>query len=731
MAARASAPALWRRILRPAVLAAVGSGMIVFAAAAADQRFALVIGNSGYAAAPLPNAVNDANAVARVLEKAGFAVDLKLNASQKQMQDAIAQLGGRLRGDAVGLFYFAGHGVQLNGRNYLVPVGTEVKREADIVGRTVDVQQLLDRMGNARNRANVVILDACRDNPFSGDGRSGAGGLSQLDAPTGSLIAFATAPGRVASDGKGANGLYTQHLLANIERGATPIEDVFKRVRLGVRVDSNGAQIPWESTSLDVDFYFFPGKQVQTTLAPPPAVDQIARAELGYDLLRQRKIDAAEREFRALAGNPNPEVALMGHEGLAEVLLSRGNIQAAVAEANSIIAKAPARSAPYLIRGRALALSGRPQESVSAFQTAAGPQTSADFSFQKAGALIAVGNAQRKDDPKAAIATYERAAKEDRRSSDALSNLAVALNEAGDPQRSRAVLDKALALDPNDAVAAALMRQVRESLAERDDLARQRYIDDTVKELSARLRQPPPKGAPPADDWTSAALALTVLPFSDQSMAALTGRIGLDGLVQQSLIRELQSRGYNVVERRLLDKLMNEINLGSSALADPDTQIRLGRVFAARLMVSGTLQTDGGGTAVAWRAIDTETTRLALVKSERAEELIQPDRIAAQIADQIAKTIKEKYPLKGRVVQMDGERAILNLGRKHGVVSGQTFNVLGTPEPIESNGRVIGYKDAKVAQVTIAEVDEGLSYARLDTPGVTLAKQQRVVARAE
>ncbi len=549
MAARASAPALWRRILRPTLLVAVGACFVAFAAAAAEQRFALVIGNSGYAAAPLPNAVNDANAVARVLEKAGFAVDLKLNASQKQMQDAIVQLGGRLRGEAVGLFYFAGHGVQLNGRNYLVPVGTDVKREADIVGRTVDVQQLLDRMGSARNRANVVILDACRDNPFSGDGRTGAGGLSQLDAPTGSLIAFATAPGRVASDGKGTNGLYTQHLLANIERGATPIEEVFKRVRLGVRLDSNSAQIPWESTSLDVDFFFFPGKPAQSTLTPPPAVDQIARAELGYDLLRQRKIDAAEREFRALAASPNPEVALMGHEGMAEVLLARGNIQGAVAEANAIIAKAPARSAPYLIRGRALALGGRPQESVTAFQTAAGPQTSADFSFQKAGALIAVGNAQRKDDPKAAIASYERAAKEDRRSTDALSNLAVALNESGDPQRSRAVLEKALALDPNDAVAAALMRQVRESLAERDDLARQRYIDDTVKEMSARMRTPPPKGAPPADDWTSPAMALTVLPFSDQSMASLTGRIGLDGLVQQSLIRELQSRGYTVVER--------------------------------------------------------------------------------------------------------------------------------------------------------------------------------------
>jgi tetratricopeptide (TPR) repeat protein len=723
-----------RRLVRFALF--VAECLAAVAALATEPRFALVIGNGSYAAAPLANASNDASAVARVLQKAGFAVDLKLNASQKQMQDGIVALGAKLRGDAVGLFYFAGHGVQLHGRNYLIPVGSAIQRESDIVARTVDVQQLLDRMGNAHNRMNVVILDACRDNPFSADGRAGAGGLSQLDAPTGSLIAFATAPGQVASDGKGVNGLYTQHLLANIERTGTPIEEVFKRVRLGVRLDSNGAQIPWESTSLDVDFYFFPGAPdraaAQTTLPPPPGVEEIARAELGYELLRQRKFDAAEREFRTLAQSPNTEVALMGQEGLAEALLARGNPQAALAEANAIIAKAPARSAPYLIRGRALAVEGRARDSAASFQTAADPKTSADFWWQKAGALVAVGNDQRKQDPKLAVKTYERAAREDPKSVDALSNMAVALNESGDPQRARAALEKALAIDPKDAVAAALMRQVRDSLAERDDLARQRYVDDTVKELSARFRNPPAKSAPPADDWTSPALALTVLPFADQSLASLTGgRIGVDALIQQALIQELQARGYTIVERRLLDKLMNEINLGSSALADPDTQIRLGRVLAARLMVSGTLTGDAAGSAVAVRAIDTETTRLALVRSEPAADPVDPAQVAAKIADDIARTIKDKYPLKGRVVEMDGERAIINLGRKQGVVAGQTFNVLGPPVPIEMNGRVLGYKDAKVAQVTVSQVDELLSYVRVDTPGVTLAKQQRVIARSE
>jgi len=602
------------------VLAAEASGN-----APAETRLALVIGNSGYSGAPLANAANDAQAVAKVLQRAGFDVDLKLNASQRQMQDAIANLGRRLSKDGVGLFYFAGHGVQIHGRNYLVPVGAEIRREADVPTFAVDVQQMLDRMGGARNRMNVVILDACRDNPFAGNGKAGAGGLSQLDAPTGSLIAFATAPGAVASDGKGANGLYTQHLLANIERPGTPIEEVFKRVRLGVRLDSNGGQIPWESTSLEADFSFFPdsgGRRntVTPSLPPPPAVELIAHAELGYDLLRRGKLDAAESEFRSLAANAHPDVALMGREGLAEVMLSRGNVLAAIAEANDIISKSPGRSAAYLIRGRALAASGNVQEGGAAIQMAAGAKTDADFGWQKSNALVAAGNQQRKADPAAAAKTYEKAVRENPKSVEALSNLAVALNESGNAKRSSEVLEKALALDPNDAMTVALLRQVRESLAERDDRARQAYIDDTVKELSARFRSPAGKAAAPVDDWTSPVLALTVLPFQDNTLASLTGRIGMEGLLQQAVIQELQARGLPIVERRLLDKVMAEIKLGSSELADQDTQIRLGKVFAARLMISGALNSDGNAVSVGVRAIDTETTRLALVRSERGGE---------------------------------------------------------------------------------------------------------------
>ena len=705
---------------------------------AAEPRHALVIGNAGYATAPLINSANDAAAVAKVLERAGFKVDLKLNASQKQMQDAVTAFGDRLKGGGAGLFYFAGHGVQIKGRNFLLPVGAEIQREDEVPYKAVDVQQVLDKMDTAKNRINMVVLDACRDNPFARSTRSTGGGLSQVDAPIGSLIAFATAPGSVASDGKNANGLYTQHLLANIERPGTPIEEVFKRVRLGVRLDSNGTQVPWESTSLEGDFYFFPPapgvKSGPTTLPTPAGIEHIARAERAYEMLRQGQLDDAERIFRALAGTSHPDVAWMGREGVAEVQLARGDSVGALAEANDIIARAPTRSAAYLIRGRALSATGQAQAGQAALQQAAGPQTAADFGWQKSNAHLAVGNAQHRQDPQAAIKSYERAARENPQSVDALSNLAVALNETGQAARARTVLERAQALDPADAMTVALLRQVQEGLADDQDRARQQYVDDAVKDLAARFRAPAarPAAAGSADDWTSPALAVSVLPFQDQTLPGSGGRIGLETLVQQEVIRELQSRGFTIVERRLLDKVLAEVKLGSSELADQDTQIKLGRVLAARLMVSGTLSSQGSGVAAAVRAIDTETTQLAMVRSERpAAGTFNPGVLAASIAQALSQTVAEKYPLKGRIVAVDGQQAIINLGKKHGVAVGQSFNVLSRGEPIELNGRILGYKETRIAQVTVTEVQDQLAYGRVAETGAPVEKNQRIIARKE
>ncbi len=226
--------------------------------AAGGPRVALVVGNGAYRSAPLVNPAGDARAVAERLRQAGFGVTLVLDVGRRDMHEAIRKFGDALLRDSrtVGVFYYAGHGVQLNWRNFMLPVDVRIRNQADIAGQGVDLGLLLEVLGRARNALNLVILDACRNNPLGSDFRVDDRGLSQLDAPPGTLLAYATAPGNTADDGEGEHGLYTGRLLQEMAVPGAAVEDVFKRVRLAVRRASQGAQIPWESTSLEGDFSF-------------------------------------------------------------------------------------------------------------------------------------------------------------------------------------------------------------------------------------------------------------------------------------------------------------------------------------------------------------------------------------------------------------------------------------------------------------------------------------------
>lgn len=225
-----------------------------------EQRVALVIGNADYKEAPLLNPVNDARDIAKMLESCGFKVILRENADLVEMKKAIREFGRSLHSNTVGLFYYSGHGMQVNGENYLIPVGAEFYNEEEVDYETVSAGFALAQMEAARNRMNIVILDACRNNPFARGFRSATRGLATMNAPTGTLIAYATAPGSTASDGAGKNGLYTEELLAQMRVPGNKIEDVFKRVRANVMNRSNSQQIPWEASSLIGDFYFLSAK---------------------------------------------------------------------------------------------------------------------------------------------------------------------------------------------------------------------------------------------------------------------------------------------------------------------------------------------------------------------------------------------------------------------------------------------------------------------------------------
>ncbi len=223
------------------------------------SRLALVIGNSTYRDAPLVNPVNDAHAMTNLLGQAGFTVSSQFNVQRVAMMAAFEKFAADVRKPETKLvmFYYAGHGAQLDWRNYLLPVDAKADSAALLRQTCIDLNELLGQLGKSKDKTFIIMLDACRNNPFGSSYQPEQKGLSQFDAPVGSLLAYATAPGNVASDGSGQNGLYTENLVRELSVRGVRIEDALKRVRLNVRLASRGAQIPWETTSLEDDVFIF------------------------------------------------------------------------------------------------------------------------------------------------------------------------------------------------------------------------------------------------------------------------------------------------------------------------------------------------------------------------------------------------------------------------------------------------------------------------------------------
>ncbi|PHV62585.1 caspase family protein [Cyanobacterium aponinum] len=225
-----------------------------------EKRVALVIGNSNYQhGSKLRNAVNDANDVAKSLRDLNFEVILLTNGNLKSMDQSLERFYRELEKGAVGLFYYAGHGIQVNGENYLIPVDARLDRESEVNYETLPLGKLLAAMEETDNNVNIVILDACRDNPFgrSWTRSSNNKGLAAIqNSATGTFIAYATGPGNVAQDGTGRNGTFTEALLKNLKNPNQNVEEIFKQVRIDVANKTDNAQVPWTTSSLIGDFFF-------------------------------------------------------------------------------------------------------------------------------------------------------------------------------------------------------------------------------------------------------------------------------------------------------------------------------------------------------------------------------------------------------------------------------------------------------------------------------------------
>ena len=241
------------------------------AARGGEHRVALVVGNAAYPDSPLKNPVNDARAMRDKLKSMGFEVVYFENLRTKQIGTALREFRNLIRPGSVALFFYAGHGLQVRGENFLPTVDAELQSEEDVPNQSMSVSLVLNAMEDSKAGVNLVLLDACRNNPYARNFRSAASGLARVQAPSGTLIHYATRPGSVAADGTGKHGTYTAALLSQIDEKGVPIETALKRVTIRVRDDTKGKQEPWIEGSLTGDFYFISGGNQQVVVQQEPS----------------------------------------------------------------------------------------------------------------------------------------------------------------------------------------------------------------------------------------------------------------------------------------------------------------------------------------------------------------------------------------------------------------------------------------------------------------------------
>jgi hypothetical protein len=308
----------------------------------ADQRVALVIGNSNYQTAPkLANPGNDAQSVAQLLNSAGFevtqAIDLTRNDMVRAMQDFSDKIAARGPG-AVAMIYYAGHGVQLAGENYLLPVDAKIASPSDLDGNSLRLVDVMGTLESIPSRMRIVVLDACRNNPFPEINDAGRG-LAIVDAPRGSIVGYSTAPGMEAQDGDGKHSPYTSAFLNAARVPNLPIEQLFKRVRLEVNDRTDGRQTPWESSSLTSDFYFFGDTAVAASRAPDRSPIVQTASNLPSRSVRQA--------YDYVLSEGSPEyyeefIRLYPHDPLSDrVRLLLGNLLVASAWHKAVLANSP------------------------------------------------------------------------------------------------------------------------------------------------------------------------------------------------------------------------------------------------------------------------------------------------------------------------------------------------------------------------------------------------------
>ncbi len=435
-----------------------------------------------------------------------------------------------------------------------------------------------------------------------------------------------------------------------------------------------------------------------------------AKTVKGYAALKEGRLSEAETIFQDLA-NQKGDGEVLGKEGLAAVYAKKGKTGKAMDYVKEVEVKAPDRSYVHVIKGDLLYGQNKKSEAEMAYQKAVNKDTAEPFhkavGYNQLGRYYASTGEFKKSRK-----LYDQAITIDPYYIEATSNKGITYEKEGKWDKALAAYREALMLDKNDTFATVLAKKAEEMMALSQNADKKKRMDKLVKDLAERYRKQKKSTLTSEDTWTSRPMILTFVDF--QEKGGLTERDGISAVLTTQLGNVMNKSGrVQVVERVLLERLLEELNLGSSDLADPDTALKLGKVLAAKIVGTGSLMHLPNSTLINLRLIDTETSAIPKVITKQLSLQGALEKEINIMNRDIIKTIIQKYPLQGYVVQAQDQQIMINLGSKQGVTLGTRFNIIEEKEPVKYKGKLLKSLPKNIGLIEVVKVEPDLSYAKI------------------
>ncbi len=433
-----------------------------------------------------------------------------------------------------------------------------------------------------------------------------------------------------------------------------------------------------------------------------------ARSVRGYAALKEGNTKEAEEVFKDLSKR-GTQGEVLGKEGLAAVYTNKGQFEKALQLIQEVEQKAPDRSYVHVLKGDILSAQNKKREAEAEYRAAVTKKSAEPYQnavrYNQLGRLYASSGQQKK-----ARELYDEAVTIDPYYVEGTTNKGLTYEKEGKWDQALAAYRQALATDKNDLFAIMLARRAQEMIDLQKDTERKKRMDHLVKELAERYRNQK-KEKPAEDTWTSRPMIITFVDFEEKG--GLAERGGFSTVLLSDLTSNLNASGrVKVVERVLMERLLEELNIGTSELADPETALKLGKVLAAKLIGTGSLYNLPQETVFTFRLIDTETSDIPQLSTKQLGPQTSVDRELLQLNREILKTVISKYPLRGYVVKAEGNEAVINIGSRQGVVSGTRFDVVEEQGVIEYKGRKLNSSPKVVGLLEVLRVEPDLAYVK-------------------